>query len=137
MGLIVRCWVCPDCNWTAWYPEVHENVVCIHHRRAEGRNVRCVEYVPASQLEGAVEEIAESGAVSMIQEGNTHPDHPDTVTITATEYERLTSQGAVSREHATQAIGWLSAEVALHGAPELGPEWLELWERALTATEGQ
>jgi hypothetical protein len=55
MGLIVRCWVCPDCNWTAWYPEVHENVVCIHHRRAEGRNVRCVEYVPASQLEGAVD----------------------------------------------------------------------------------
>jgi hypothetical protein len=131
MGLIVRCWVCPDCNWTAWYPEVHENVVCIHHRRAEGRNVRCVEYVPASQLEGAVEraETAEVRVTELLE--------ADTVTITATEYERLTSQGAVSREHATQAIGWLSAEVALHGAPELGPEWLELWERALTATEGQ
>jgi hypothetical protein len=46
-------------------------------------------------------------------------------------------QGAVSREHAAQAIGWLSAEVAVHGAPSLGPEWLELWERALTATGGQ
>jgi hypothetical protein len=45
--------------------------------------------------------------------------------------------GAVSREHAVQAIGWLSAEVAVHGAPSLGPEWLELWDRALTATEGQ
>jgi hypothetical protein len=45
--------------------------------------------------------------------------------------------GAVSREHAVQAIGWLSAEVAVHGAPSLGPEWLELWERALTATGGQ
>jgi hypothetical protein len=43
-------------------------------------------------------------------------------------------RGAVSREHAVQAIGWLSAEVAVHGAPSLGPEWLELWERALTAT---
>src|SRR4051812_12513941 len=42
--------------------------------------------------------------------------------------------GAVSREHAVQAIGWLSAEVAVHGAPSLGPEWLELWHRALTAT---
>lgn len=46
-------------------------------------------------------------------------------------------RGAVSREHAIQAIGWLSAEVALHGTPELGPEWLELWERALAATGGQ
>jgi hypothetical protein len=42
----------------------------------------------------------------------------------------------VSREHAVQAIGWLSAEVAVHGAPSLGPEWLELWDRALTATGG-
>jgi hypothetical protein len=47
------------------------------------------------------------------------------------------NQGAVSREHAAQAIGWLSTEVAVHGAPSLGPEWLELWERALTATGGQ
>jgi hypothetical protein len=46
-------------------------------------------------------------------------------------------EGAVSREHAAQAIGWLSTEVAVHGAPSLGPEWLELWERALTATGGQ
>jgi hypothetical protein len=42
--------------------------------------------------------------------------------------------GAVSREHAAQAIGWLSAEVAVHGAPSLGPEWLDLWDRALAAT---
>jgi hypothetical protein len=48
-----------------------------------------------------------------------------------------TLRGAVSREHAVQAIGWLSAEVAVHGAPSLGPEWLELWDRALTATGGQ
>jgi hypothetical protein len=47
-----------------------------------------------------------------------------------------TTPGAVSREHAAQAIGWLSAEVAVHGAPSLGPEWLDLWERALTATGG-
>jgi hypothetical protein len=46
-------------------------------------------------------------------------------------------EGAVSREHAVQAIGWLSVEVAVHGAPSLGPEWLELWERALTATGEQ
>jgi hypothetical protein len=46
-------------------------------------------------------------------------------------------RGAVSREHAVQAIGWLSAEVAVHGAPSLGPEWLELWDRALTASVGQ
>jgi hypothetical protein len=54
------------------------------------------------------------------------------------EAKRLRHQlaGAVSREHAAQAIGWLSAEVAVHGAPSLGPEWLELWDRALTATRG-
>jgi hypothetical protein len=50
--------------------------------------------------------------------------------------EAAANRGAVSREHAAQAIGWLSAEVAVHGAPSLGPEWLELWERALTATGG-
>jgi hypothetical protein len=43
-------------------------------------------------------------------------------------------EGAVSREHAVQAIGWLSAEVALHGPPSLGPDWLELWDIAVAAT---
>jgi hypothetical protein len=58
--------------------------------------------------------------------------------VTRAAYDRLaaTTPGAVSREHAAQAIGWLSAEVAVHGAPSLGPEWLDLWERALTATGG-
>lgn len=38
------------------------------------------------------------------------------------------------REHAARAIGWLSVEAALHGVPDVGPGWVELWERALAAT---
>jgi hypothetical protein len=65
---------------------------------------------------------------------------PDCYTMTLKverDAARKQLRGAVSREHAVQAIGWLSAEVVVHGAPSLGPEWLELWERALTATGGQ
>jgi len=52
----------------------------------------------------------------------------------------------ITAAHATQALGWLSAELAHRAdawngnAPEWfpePPEWLELWEQALAATEDE
>lgn len=41
----------------------------------------------------------------------------------------------ISRERVFAALGWFSAELWLHGIPEFGPKWLELWDRAFEATE--
>ena len=52
----------------------------------------------------------------------------------------------ITTEHATLAIGWLSAEFAARAdawngnAPEWfpePPEWIELWDRALAETAGE